>query len=318
MSKAGGKVIQNNIGLIILAAILIAIPALLPNRFYYDLVVKVIINSIVCIGLNLLIGYAGQISLGHAAFFAMGGYASAILVERFGFSGFFALIVGSTAVGGISYLVARPILRLRGHFLAMATLGFGIIIFIVVNHELWLSGGPDGKAVPPLIFFNIKVDKIEYWYWICSAILLLSVWIASNLINSPFGRALKAIHSSEKAAAALSIDISSYKVNVFVISAVFASLAGSVFAYAEQFITPGEAGFIRSIELVTMVVLGGMASIFGSIVGATVLTLLAQALANFSEYKHVVLGSLLILVMVFMPLGLVPTLKRYFQGLKTK
>jgi branched-chain amino acid transport system permease protein len=298
--------------------ILIVIPWLLPNRFYYDLIVKVIINSIVCIGLNLLVGYAGQISLGHAAFFAMGGYASAILVEQLGFSGIVALIVGSTAVGAISYLVARPILRLRGHFLAMATLGLGIIIYIIVNHELWLSGGPDGKPVPPFTIFHFKVDKIEYWYWICAAILALSVWIASNLINSPFGRALKAIHSSEKAAAALSIDISSLKIKVFVISAIFASLAGSVFAHAEQFITPGEASFIRSIELVTMVVLGGMASIFGSIVGATVLTLLGQILANFSEYKHVVLGSILIFVMVFMPLGLVPTLKRYLQGIKVR
>jgi branched-chain amino acid transport system permease protein len=318
VSKGKRGILKNDLGLIILATILIIIPGLLPNRFYYDLVVKVIINSIVCVGLNLLIGYAGQISLGHAAFFAMGGYASAILVERLGFSGFIALIVGSTAVGAISYLVARPILRLRGHFLAMATLGFGIIIFIIVNHELWLSGGPDGKPVTPFTIFNFKVDKVEYWYWICSAILVLSVWITSNLINSPFGRALRAIHSSEKAAAALSIDISSLKIKVFVISAVFASLAGSVFAHAEQFITPGEASFIRSIELVTMVVLGGMASIFGSIVGATVLTLLGQALANFSEYKHVVLGSILMFVMVFMPLGLVPTLKRYFQGSKVR
>jgi branched-chain amino acid transport system permease protein len=318
VSNASGKETYFPIGLIVLALILCAIPAFLPNRYYFDIAVKVIINAIVCLGLNLLIGYAGQISLGHAAFFAMGGYASALLVEKAGLPGIVAIAVGSIIVGGIAYAVARPILRLKGHFLAMATLGFGIIVFIIVNREIWLSGGPDGKPVPRFVLFNFPVSKIEYWYWISAAALLGSVWVASNIIHSPFGRALRALHSSEKAAAALAVDVSAIKVNVFVISAVFAAFAGSLFAFAEQFMTPGEAGFIRSIELVTMVVLGGMASIFGSILGATTLTLLGQALANFSEYKHIVLGSILILIMVFMPRGLAPALKQLLMRFRHK
>lgn len=318
MSDACRNENEHLLGLAVLAVLLVSIPFFLPNRYYYDIVVKVILNSIVCIGLNLLIGYAGQISLGHAAFFALGGYASALLVEKLGIPGIFAVIIGAAAVGVISYVVARPILRLRGHFLAMATLGFGIIVFIIVNREFWLSGGPDGRPIPKFSVFHFAVDKIEYWYWISAGILLLAVWVASNLIHSPFGRALRALHSSEKAAAALSVDIRSLKVTIFVISSVFAAVAGSLFAFSERFITPGEAGFIRSIELVTMVVLGGMASIFGSIVGATTLTLLGQALANFSEFKHIVLGAILILIMVFMPQGLVPTLKRFYSAFKAR
>ena len=303
-----------DLGLLVLAAILLALPLILPNRYYYDLSVKVMINAIVCIGLNLLIGYAGQISLGHAAFFALGGYAAAILTEKLGLPSPLALVCSAALVGLLAYLVARPILRLRGNYLAMATLGFGIIVSILVNQEIWLSGGPDGKPVQAFSLFSFGISKIEHWYFISAALLLLSVWLAGNLINSAFGRALRAIHSSEAAAAAMAIDIAAVKARVFVVSAIFAAVAGALFAYVERFITPGEAGFIRSIELVTMVVLGGMASIYGAVVGAGVLTLLGQALANFSEYKHVILGAILVAVMVFMPLGLVPTLRHLFRG----
>jgi len=305
-------------GLLLLAAILLALPLILPNRFYYDLSVKLMINAIVCIGLNLLIGYAGQISLGHAAFFALGGYASALLAERLGFPSLLALVCSAALVGLLAYLVARPILRLKGNYLAMATLGFGIIVSILVNQELWLSGGPDGKPVQAFSLFSFSISKVEHWYFIVALALLAAVWLALNLINSAFGRALRALHSSETAAAAMAIDIAATKARVFVVSAIFAAVAGSLFAYAERFITPGEAGFIRSIELVTMVVLGGMASIYGAVVGAGVLTLLGQALANFSEYKHVILGAILVTVMVFMPLGLVPTLRHMFKGAVAK
>lgn len=318
MSDAVVRMRRFDPGLLLLAAILLVLPLLLPNRFYYDLSVKVMINAIVCIGLNLLIGYAGQISLGHAAFFALGGYAAAILAERLGFPSLLAVVCSAALVGLLAYLVARPILRLKGNYLAMATLGFGIIISILVNQELWLSGGPDGKPVQAFSIFSFSISKIEYWYFIAAAALLLAVWLALNLINSAFGRALRAIHSSEAAAAAMAIDIAATKAKVFVASAVFAAVAGCLFAYAERFITPGEAGFIRSIELVTMVVLGGMASIYGAVVGAAVLTLLGQVLANFSEYKHVILGAILVTVMVFMPLGLVPTLRQTFRKAVSK
>jgi branched-chain amino acid transport system permease protein len=300
-------------GVLLLAAVILCLPLVLPNKFYYDVAIKTALNAIVCVGLNLLIGYAGQISLGHAGFFALGAYASAILTARYQWNGFAALLAGAVAVGVLAFLVARPVLRLRGHYLAMATLGLGIIVAIVINREIALTGGPDGMTVPALRLGDWRLTGTTVWYWISGGALLLAVWLSLNLIDSGVGRALRALHGSEVAAETVGIDTVRYKVLVFVVSAVFASVAGSLFAHAERFVTPTEAGFLRSIEFVTMVVLGGMASTFGSVVGATLLTILPQALAGFQDYRNLIFGAILIAVMVFMPRGLVPTLASFLK-----
>lgn len=295
-------------GLIALIVVVAALPLILPNKFYYDIAIKTGLNALVCVGLNLLIGYAGQISLGHAAFFALGGYASAVLTARYEWNGFLALGVGAVITGVLAYVVARPILRLKGHYLAMATLALGIIISLVLNREIWLTGGPDGVTVPTLRLGDMRLRSAETWYWITGGALVVVTFLALNLIHSPAGRAIRALHGSEVAAETLGIDVARTKTMVFVLSAVIAAIAGSLFAHAERFITPNEAGFLRSVELVTMVVLGGMASTFGSIVGAALLTVLPQALAGFDEFKHIVLGAILVGTMIFLPKGLVPSL----------
>jgi branched-chain amino acid transport system permease protein len=190
----------------------------------------------------------------------------------------------------------------------MATLGLGIIIAIVINREIPITGGPDGMNVPALWVGEWRLTGAVTWYWVSAGALFIAVWLSLNLVESPIGRALRALHGSEVAAETVGIDTSRYKVLVFVVSAVFASVAGSLFAHADRFITPVEAGFLRSIEFVTMVVLGGMASTFGALVGAAILTVLPQVLAAAHEYKHVALGIIMIGVMIFMPRGLVPTL----------
>ncbi|MBI3507841.1 MAG: branched-chain amino acid ABC transporter permease [Proteobacteria bacterium] len=300
--------VRRHSGLIALALIVLLLPLVLPNRFYFDVATKVWLNAIVCVGLNLLVGYAGQISLGHAGFFALGAYATAILTRRFELNGFVAMALGAAATGLLAFAVARPILRLKGHYLAMATLGFGIIVFIVINREIWLTGGPDGTRVPALSLGDWRIVRIEDWYWAAGGVLLVAVLFARNLIDSGVGRALRALNGSEVAAATAGIDTARYKAMVFVVSAVFASLAGSLFAHVERFVTPAEAGFLRSIEFVTMVVLGGMASTFGAVVGAALLTILPQAVADFQDYKHVVFGAVLMATMIFLPKGLVPSL----------
>lgn len=305
---------SRNFGLIALIAVIAVLPLVLPNRLWFDIAVKAYLNAAVCVGLNLLIGYAGQISLGHAGFFALGAYASAILTARYGWPGLLAMLVGAFGTGLVAFAIARPILRLRGHYLAMATLGIGYIISIVLNRELWLTGGPDGIQVPALWIAGWRVTGIETWYWVAGAALVLTVWLASNLMDSAIGRSLRALHASEVASEAAGIDTARYKTLVFVVSAVIAALIGSLFAHAERFVTPQEANFIRSIEFVTMVVLGGMASTVGSVVGAVILTVLPQALADFHDYKHIVLGAIMIGVMVFMPRGLVPTLARLMES----
>jgi len=334
-------------GLLALALAIAVLPMFFPNAFYYDVAIKAGIAAIVCVGLNLLIGYAGQISLGHAGFFGLGVYFSAILtsgnhfvadagllgvipvnwrvVDKYEIEGvlaqdpvlvhalldvppLLALVIGAAFVGLFAYLIARPILRLRGHYLAMATLGMGIIIAIVLRTEIAITGGPDGMAARPLTVAGWSPPGDLAWYALVGAVLWLTVWLALNLIDSPVGRALRSVHSSETAAQVSGIDTTRYKVLVFVVSAVIASIAGSLFAHFESFATPGEAGFLESIRYVTMVVLGGMASTFGAVVGAGIISVLPQLIAGVEEYEMLLFGLILMLVMIYLPRGLVPSL----------
>jgi branched-chain amino acid transport system permease protein len=309
--NAGGRM-QRYKGLLILAVILAVLPWCLPNSFYFDVVIRIAINAIVVIGLNLLMGYTGQISLGHAAFFGIGAYSSAIMTSHYGWHGLSAMVLGIAVTGLLAFIVARPILKLKGNTLAMATLGLGIIISIAITNEAQLTGGPDGIGVGSFDLFGWSLSGDTTWYWIIAVILLLVVWAAKNLIDSPSGISLQAIHGSEIAARVAGVNVTAFKVRIFVISAMVASFAGSLYAHYVGFITPGVAGFFHSIELVTMVIVGGMASIFGSIVGAALLTLLPQVLATFEGWETVVYGLILMVTMIFMPKGLVPTLVRRF------
>jgi branched-chain amino acid transport system permease protein len=295
-------------GLAALALVVLLLPLVLRNNYTYEVAILVGLNAIVCVGLNLLIGYAGQISLGHAAFFGLGAYASAILTARYGWPPLAAMAAATAGVAALAYLIGRPILRLRGHYLAMATLGMGIIISIVIATEDRLTGGPDGMQVPALALAGFTLAGERTWYWVIGTLLVVSVWLAQNLIESPIGRALRALHTSEIGAEVAGIDCARHKVRVFVISAVYAALAGSLAAHYAGFITPSKVTFFHSIELVTMVVFGGMASTFGAVVGAAVLTTLPQALTVFKEFEMVVFGAVMMLTMIFMPRGLVPTI----------
>jgi branched-chain amino acid transport system permease protein len=297
-------------GLLALAAAIVLLPLLLSNSYFYDIAILVGLNAIVCVGLNLLIGYAGQISLGHAGFFGLGAYGSAILASRYGWPPLAAMLTTTLAVAALAFLVGRPILRLKGHYLAMATLGLGIIIFMVITTEDKFTGGPDGLSVVPFSIGEFTLRGERLWYWIVGALLLFAVWLALNLIESPAGRALRALHSSEVGAEVVGIDAARQKVMVFVISAVFASVAGSLAAHYSGFVTPGKVAFFHSIELVTMVVFGGMASTFGAVVGAAVLTTLPQLLTVFKDYEMMVFGAVMMGTMIFLPRGVVPSLGR--------
>lgn len=296
----------------LLAAIIILAPLAFPNNYAYDVAIQVALNAVVCVGLNLLIGYAGQISLGHAGFFALGGYASAILATRYGIPVWLSLPAACCAVAALGWLLGKPTLRLKGHTLAMATLGLGIIISIVLGTEDRITGGPDGMAVPPLVLFGYAVQGERAWYAISGALLVAVVWFALNLIESPQGRALRALHGSEVAARTLGIDATRFKLQVFTLSAAAAGLAGALTAHYSGFITPAQASFLHSVEFVIMVVFGGMASVFGAVVGAAVLTILPQVLTVLKDYEMMVFGAVLVATMALFPHGLVPTIARRF------
>lgn len=295
-----------------LGLVLVLIPVVLPSAFHLRVAALVWINATAALGLALLMGLAGQVSLGHAGFVGIGAYATAIGPNQLGLDPLASMAIGVVAAGLLALLVGRPILRLKGHYLAVATLGLGILVHLVLVSEVPLTGGPDGIQVPRLVLFGWRVSGPETWYWICGIVLLLAAWLALNLEDSSTGRALRALHDSEIAASVAGVDVARHKLVVFVIAAVYAALAGGLFALFNRFVTPDVAGFLRSIELVTMVVIGGMGSILGAVVGAALLTVLPQALTLFHEYEHAALGLLIILFMVFLRQGIVPGLAGLF------
>ncbi len=253
-------------GVVLLVAVIVAaLPYLVPTSFYLRIAALVFIFSLAVLGINLLMGFAGQVSLGHAGFFGIGAYAVAVAADAFRRAVLDRADRGrAIAAAALAFVIGRPILKLKGHYLAVATLGMGILIAMVFTNEARLTGGPDGMPVPRLVLFGWTARGSVAWYWISGVTLVLATLLTVNLIDSPTGRALRAIHDSEMASRVLGIDVARYKLIAFVLSAVYAAVAGAYLALFDGLVTPGTAGFLRSIEFVIMAVLGGLGSILGS------------------------------------------------------
>ncbi len=291
---------------VLFAAIALLVAAVMDNEYYFTLLNFIGIHTLLVVGLNLLMGYGGQISLGHAAFFGLGAYASGILTATYGLNPWLALVAGLIVAGLAAYLIGVPALRLHGYYLAMATLGFGIIIYIILNEAQPLTGGPSGlSGIPSLAIGPLALNTPKRLYFLIWLAVGMILALSANIVNSRTGRALRALHDSEAAAQSLGVDTARLKLKIFVLSALYASLAGSLYAHSLNFIAPSSFGFMFSIKLVTMVVLGGMASIWGSLLGAGVLTILPEVLTAFHDFEVVIFGAILMVVMIFLPRGLV-------------
>ncbi|MFZ5450146.1 MAG: branched-chain amino acid ABC transporter permease [Thermodesulfobacteriota bacterium] len=290
---------------LLFALVVLAIALVLDDDYYYTLLNFIGIHTLLVVGLNLLLGYAGQISLGHAAFFGLGAYTSGILTATYGVNPWLALVAGLAVSGSAAFLIGIPALKLKGYYLAMATLGFGIIIYIILN-EAHITGGPSGlHGIPSLYLGSFALNTPRRLYLLIWIILGLILALSANLVTSRSGRAIRALHDSESGAESLGVDTFRMKLKIFVWSALYASLAGSLYAHTLNFIAPSSFGFMFSIKLVTMVVLGGMASIWGSLLGAGVLTVLPEMLTVFHDFEVVIFGAILMIVMIFLPRGLV-------------
>lgn len=284
-----------------------------------NVLVFVGIHTILAVGLNLLLGYAGQISLGHAAFFGLGAYTSGILTSTYALNPWLAMIIAAVAVGGMAFVIGFPVLKLKGHYLAMATLGLGIIIYITFNEAVDLTGGPSGlSGIPNLSLGPLIFDNDLKNYYLIWCFTLATMLLSINLAHSRIGRALRAIHDSEVAARVMGVNARLLKVQIFALSAVISAVAGSLYAHTMTFVSPASFGFNFSIELVTMVIIGGLGSIYGSFLGAALLTLLPELLRAFQDYDIVIYGLLLIVMTMFMPGGLVRGLSRLVSAVSPK
>jgi branched-chain amino acid transport system permease protein len=299
--------------LLLLGAIAVAVALAAPSAFYLRVGALVWIFSLACLGLTILMGFAGQVSLGHAGFMGLGAYSAAIGPERFGLHPLAALGLGLMLSGLLAWIAGRPILRLKGHYLAIATLGFGFIVALVLQTEAGITGGPDGMQAAKLTLGGWRVTSAADWYWVSAGTMLTGAFFALNIAASPTGRALRALHGSEAAASGAGIDVARYKLLAFVVAAVYAALAGGMLAMMNRFVTPDIASFTRSVELVAMVIMGGLSSVLGAVAGAAFLTVLPQVLTAFQEYEAAVLGLLIMAFMIFLPEGIVPSLVRAFR-----
>ena len=279
---------------------------------YVDVMVFAGIFSIVCLGLSLLMGYAGQISMAQAAFFGMGAYTSGILTSRFGVNPWAAMPVGAILTGAVAWVVGIPALRLKGHYLAMATLGFGVIVHIVLSEEVQWTGGPSGMVdIPGLRFGSFRFNTEMSWYYLIWGVVFLLILFCFNVLHSRVGRGLRAIHEEEGAAEAMGVPTARYKVRVFVLSAVFAALAGSFYTHYVTFLNPGSFNLMWSIRFLLMVMVGGMQSLWGALLGTVLLTFVGNEwLQVFAEFEVLVYGGILLCVALFLPGGLVSLVPR--------
>lgn len=290
----------------LMAAGLLVFPHIENNPYTLGLTNLIAINAIVVLGLNLFIGFAGQISLGHAAFFGLGAYGSGIATVTFGLPPWPAMFLVALLVGLISLVVGIPVLRLSGHYLAMATLGLNYVVHTILLQWDEVTGGPSGFAgIPNLSIGGLAFDDPVSRHYLLWGFAMACLLLCLNLVRSGVGRGLSALAGDETAAASLGVDTRAAKVKVFVLSAVLASLAGSLFAHCYQYVSPDTFGIFASTDFVIMVVIGGMGSIWGSVFGAAFLTLIPEWVEFFDTYKDFVHGGILVLVLMFLPQGLI-------------
>jgi branched-chain amino acid transport system permease protein len=292
-------------------ALLAAVPVATSNPYLLSVWTFIVINLVIVLGLDLLLGYCGQLSLGHGVFVSLGAYASALLTTRAGWSGWAAIPVGMAAAGTAAFLVGVPTMRLRGYYLAMATLGFPVVFDAFVRSGSAFTGGSSGVVGVPrlhLAGFALK-DRVAY-YLFALAVFGAVLLAVARIANSRWGLSLRAIHGDEPAAAARGIDVYGTKVAVFVGSAVVAGLGGSLYVHYVQFVAPDTFGIFFSIMLVVMVVVGGAGRIWGAILGTAALMWLPELLRSTSTWEPIFFGTALAAVMLFAPAGVAGVWKR--------
>ncbi len=278
---------------------------LIKNPFILNMVSLAALAAIVAMGLNLLLGYAGQVSLGHAGFVALGAYVSSILSIKFNLNPWLSILISSLLTFVFAMIIGFPTLKLKGHYLAMATLAIGEMIYIFANNLVDLTGGHQGlTGMPMLSVGNFVFDNEKKFFFFVWLVVLFFAFLSFRIVNSHFGRALKAIHEKELAALSFGVNVHLYKVVIFSLSAFYAALAGGLYAFYLGFISPSSFDLLKSINYVVMVFVGGIDSIFGSLIITIVLASLPNILTFLQDYWPIVNGSLLVIAAMFMPKGL--------------
>lgn len=303
---------------------MILFPFVMPDEYYRSVGIIIGLHAIVTIGLCLVMGLAGQISLGQAAFWGIGAYTSAVLTTKYGLPPLVGLVAAAIVPGLFAFILGRAIAGLQGYYLAMATLAFGYIVQIGITEWEPVTGGASGMiSIPRVPFFGDSELSMYYLIWaVVSCVLLFSL----NVLNSRVGRAFRAIHKSEIAATSMGIDVRRFKLNAFVVSGMFAGISGGLYAHYMGILDPQPFGLHESIKFLTMVVVGGMTSIWGALIGTLLISFISEGLIVMSEFvpglqgdiDTIVFGAILVLIIMFMPEGLVPRIRSLYEKSRAK
>ena len=308
---------DNKVVLYLFLALVIALLVYLPisaSRFTQEIMTNLFFYIVVCLGLNIIVGFAGLLHLGYAAFFAVGAYTTGILSSVYGMNFWFTLpfsilagVVAGLAIGG-------PTLRLRGDYLAIVTLGFGEIIRLTVRN-INITGGAVGLiGIERPMLFGVVLDQIIHFYYMFFVLAILAIFMSYRLDDSRMGRAWKYIREDEDAASAMGINVVSTRLYAFIIGSAFGALAGSFFAAKMTAISPESFTFIHSVMILLAVVLGGMGKIPGVVLGAIVVTLFPELSRGIGQYRMIIFAAILLLIMLYRPQGIWPER----QGLSSK
>lgn len=287
--------------LIVLAALL---PLVVSDQYIMRLMTIAGIYVILAVSLNFVTGYAGQFCLGWAAFYGIGAYTSALIVTKLGLSFWLAFPAAGIVAALFGIVLAIPTMRLRDIYLALTTLGFGEIVRLVLLNWTDLTRGSMGiPGIPSPTLFGHSLDSPFFYYYFILSLVLLIIAATGRMIDSRMGRALIAIRENEIAAKSMGINTTAYKIQAFAVAAFFSGLAGSFHAHYSSYIDPSAFGFGESIAILAMVVLGGMGSTTGAVFGAIMLSLLPEVLRGLAEYRMIIFGGILMLVMLVRPQG---------------
>jgi len=302
--KALRPFLANSPYLAIVAALVI-VPPFIGNMYYLQVMVFIGIYVLLALSLNLLNGYVGLLSIGHASFYAIGAYASAKLTMEAGLPWPFALIGAGAVAGLFGYLIAKPTLRLSGIYMTLVTLGFNMILFLVLQGWMSFTNGPLGimDIPPPSIFGYILISRLQYYYLIL-ILVFFTLFSMHRLMTCRFGRALVAIRENELAAETMGVDTTHYKIQAFVLAAFYAGIAGSFYAHFVKFISPDSFTVSESFVLLAMLAFGGQGNLIGPVVGAATLILIPEIFRPLQEYRMFVYGGILVLMMLVRRQGL--------------
>ena len=301
--------------LAVILTILVIFPHIL-STYQINIMITALMYVVLGLGLNIVVGVAGLLDLGYVAFYAVGAYTYALLHLHFGLGFWAALPLGGLLAATFGIMLGFPVLRLRGDYLAIVTLGFGEIIRLILENWSDFSQGPSGiSGIPRPGLFGIEMNldqSISYLYYLMIALVIFTIFVVNRLQNSRIGRAWFALREDEIACQAMGIDKTRTKLTAFSLGAFWAGMVGVIFAAKTTFVNPASFTFLESAIILCIVVLGGMGSIIGVIIAALILMLLPEYLRAFSEYRMLVFGGTLVLMMVFRPKGLISTVRRTY------